>query len=62
MDRYTAQHIETIGTDMAEEQGGNKSMGQGPFYEVIEAEELAKRWKVPASWIRERIVLNRSEL
>jgi hypothetical protein len=26
----------------------------GPFYEVLTAEELAKRWKVPASWVREQ--------
>lgn len=26
----------------------------GPFYEVMTAEELAKRWKVPASWVREQ--------
>lgn len=26
----------------------------GPFFEVLDAEELAKRWKVPASWVREQ--------
>jgi hypothetical protein len=25
----------------------------GPFFEVIDSEELAKRWKVPSSWVRE---------
>jgi hypothetical protein len=25
-----------------------------PFFEVLTAEELAKRWKVPASWVREQ--------
>jgi hypothetical protein len=25
----------------------------GPFYEVLTAEELARRWKVPTSWVRE---------
>jgi hypothetical protein len=24
------------------------------FFEVIDAPELAKRWKVPASWVREQ--------
>jgi hypothetical protein len=23
-----------------------------PFFEVIDAEELAARWKVPVSWVR----------
>jgi hypothetical protein len=26
----------------------------GPFFEVLTAEELAERWRVPASWIREQ--------
>jgi hypothetical protein len=39
---------------MGEEQAGNKNVGQGPFFEVITAEELAKRWQVPASWVREQ--------
>jgi len=26
----------------------------GPFFEVIDAPELARRWKVPASWVREQ--------
>jgi hypothetical protein len=24
----------------------------GPFYEVLTAEELARRWKVPTSWVK----------
>lgn len=39
---------------MGEEQVRNRNGEQGPFFEVITAEELAKRWKVPASWVRER--------
>ena len=26
----------------------------GPFFEVLTAEELSERWRVPASWIREQ--------
>jgi hypothetical protein len=26
----------------------------GPFFEVLTAEELATRWRVPESWIREQ--------
>jgi hypothetical protein len=25
-----------------------------PFFEVLTAEELAERWRVPASWVREQ--------
>lgn len=40
---------------MGEEQVRNKSIGQGPFYEVVDAAELAKRWKIPVSWVREQV-------
>jgi hypothetical protein len=39
---------------MGEEQVGNKNVGLGPFFEVVTAEELANRLKVPVSWIREQ--------
>jgi hypothetical protein len=26
----------------------------GPFFEVLTAEELAERWRVPASWVRDQ--------
>jgi hypothetical protein len=26
----------------------------GPFFEVLTAEELAQRWRVPASWVRDQ--------
>jgi hypothetical protein len=26
----------------------------GPFFEVLTAEELAQRWRVPPSWVREQ--------
>jgi hypothetical protein len=39
---------------MAGEQLENKTRGQGPFFNVITAEELASKWRVPASWVREQ--------
>ena len=32
----------------------NKTCAVGPFYEVLTAEELASRWRVPESWVREQ--------
>jgi hypothetical protein len=32
---------------------GNKLTAPGPQFEVLTAEELASRWRVPQSWIRE---------
>jgi hypothetical protein len=26
----------------------------GPFYEVLTSEDLAKRWRVPPTWIRDQ--------
>jgi len=36
------------------EQSGNKSPVPGPSFEVLTAEELAARWRVPESWVREQ--------
>ena len=36
------------------EQPGNKTTSAGPPYEVLTAEELASRWRVPESWVREQ--------
>jgi len=33
---------------------GNKSPVPGPLFEVLTAEELASRWRVPESWVREK--------
>jgi len=32
---------------------GNRT-AKGPFFEVLTAEELAERWRLPASWVREQ--------
>jgi hypothetical protein len=32
----------------------SKTAAGGPFFEVLTAEELAGRWRVPESWIREQ--------
>jgi len=32
---------------------GNSGIG-GPFFEVLTAEDLAERWRVPATWVREQ--------
>lgn len=39
-----------IGGDQVE----NKRYDIGPFYEVLTAEELAARWRVPETWVREQ--------
>ncbi len=36
------------------EQVENKSDGAPPFFEVLTAKDLAARWRVPESWIREQ--------
>jgi hypothetical protein len=36
------------------EHSGNKSPGSGPSLEVLTAGELAARWRVPETWIREQ--------
>jgi len=52
--RHTPQRVQTNDTDMAGEQVGNNRKGQAPFFEVLTAEELAERWKVPVSWVQEQ--------
>lgn len=39
---------------MPGEQLENKTRGQGPYFEVLTAEELAQKWRVPPSWVREQ--------
>ena len=34
--------------------GHREADSGGPFYEVLMAEELARRWKVRPSWIRQQ--------
>ncbi len=34
--------------------GAQNARAEGPFFEVLTAEELAQRWRVPASWVREQ--------
>lgn len=39
---------------MRGEQSEHDKAAGGPFFEVLTAEELASRWRVPESWIREQ--------
>lgn len=39
---------------MREEHSEQNKAAGGPFFEVITAEELASRWRIPESWIREQ--------
>jgi hypothetical protein len=34
----------------------NRSVGAaaGPFFEILTADELAQRWRVPPSWVRDQ--------
>jgi hypothetical protein len=34
--------------------GAQNTPAEGPFFEVLTAEELAQRWRVPPSWVREQ--------
>ncbi len=34
--------------------GAQNTPAGGPFFEVLTAEELAQRWRVPPSWVREQ--------
>jgi len=54
MNRYTAQVIHTKVQMMRGEQLEHKKAATGPFFEVLTAEELGQRWRVPESWIREQ--------
>lgn len=35
-------------------QSGAQNVALEPFFEVLTSEELAERWRVPASWVREQ--------
>jgi hypothetical protein len=54
MNRHTVQTVKSKGVNMRGEQLEDKTPGDGPFYEVLTAEELAERWRVPATWVREQ--------
>jgi hypothetical protein len=34
--------------------GAQNTRVEGPFFEVLTAEELAQRWRVPSTWVREQ--------
>jgi len=34
--------------------GAQITPAEGPFFEVLTAEELAQRWRVPPSWVRDQ--------
>lgn len=55
MNRRTVQVIEMRGQKMRGEQSEHNKTAGGPFFEVLTAEELAQRWRVPESWIREQV-------
>jgi hypothetical protein len=52
--RCTAQVLESIAMKIAGAQVGAQLTAQYPFFEVLTAEELAERWRVPPSWVREQ--------
>lgn len=52
--RYTAQLVESKAMKTTGEQSENSMPAAGLFCEVLTAEELASRWRVPESWIREQ--------
>ena len=54
MNRRTTQIAETKDRNMRGEQSEHNSAASGPFFEVLTAEELARRWRVPESWVREQ--------
>ena len=54
MDRRTVQVIGMKDQIMHGEQSEHNKFTDGPFFEVLTAEELAKRWHVPESWVREQ--------
>jgi|SRR5580704_13600803 hypothetical protein len=49
MQLIEAEHMRNLG-----EQLETKNSASGPFFEVLTAGELAKRWRVPESWVREQ--------
>jgi hypothetical protein len=52
--RLTPQLTESTMMKTPEDQLENKTCSVGPFYEVLTAEELASRWRVPVTWVREQ--------
>ena len=34
--------------------GAQNTTAEGPFFEVLTAADLAERWRVPPSWVREQ--------
>jgi hypothetical protein len=54
MIRSTLQSTESAAMKTPGDQLENKACSVGPFYEVLTAEELASRWRVPESWVREQ--------
>jgi hypothetical protein len=34
--------------------GAHNTPANGPFFEVLTADEVAQRWRVPPSWVREQ--------
>jgi hypothetical protein len=54
MNRRTTQVIEMKDRNMRGEQSEHNKALAGPFFEVLTAEELAERWRVPQSWVREQ--------
>jgi hypothetical protein len=54
MIRSTLQLTESTAMKTLGDQLENKSCSVGPFFEVLTAEELATRWRVPESWVREQ--------
>jgi hypothetical protein len=42
--------MKTVGAQL----GAQKVMLVGPFFEVLTAEELAERWRVPPTWVRDQ--------
>jgi hypothetical protein len=54
MNRHTGQAIENKAQIMRGEQSEHNKAAAEPFFEVLTAEELAERWRVPESWIRDQ--------
>lgn len=55
MNRHTAQLIDREDMKNGGAQvGAQNTLTDGLFFEVLTAEELAQRWRVPPSWVREQ--------
>ena len=55
MNSHTLELIERKPMKAAGAQlGAHNTPAEGPFFEVLTAEGLAERWRVPASWVREQ--------